>query len=81
MNETWTLQDAKARFSELVRRCLEEGPQRVTRHGEAAVVVVPAAEYDRVVSPREDLASFLLAAPRVVLDTTRSDDPGREVVL
>jgi prevent-host-death family protein len=41
----WKLQDAKARFSELVRRAQSEGPQRVTVHGKDAVVVVSAGEY------------------------------------
>jgi prevent-host-death family protein len=43
---SWKLQDAKQRFSELVRRTLEEGLQVVTRHGREVVVVVPADEYE-----------------------------------
>ena len=43
---TWKLQDAKARFSELVRRARSEGPQRVTVHGKDAVVVVAANQFD-----------------------------------
>lgn len=43
----WRLQDAKARFSEVVRRARNEGPQRVTVHGRDAVVVVDAAAFDR----------------------------------
>ena len=42
----WKLQDAKARFSELVRRARTEGPQRVTVHGRDGVVVVAAEEFD-----------------------------------
>ncbi len=43
----WRLQDAKARFSEVVRRAREDGPQRVTLHGQDAVVIVSAQTYDR----------------------------------
>jgi prevent-host-death family protein len=43
----WSLQDAKARFSEVVRLAREDGPQRVTLHGEDAVVIVSAQTYDR----------------------------------
>ena len=43
---TWQLQEAKQRFSEVVRRALEQGPQVVTRHGEAAVVIVSAREFE-----------------------------------
>src|SRR5437763_9186285 len=44
----WLLQDAKARFSELVRRVRSEGPQHVTVHGCDAVVVVAAEEFRRL---------------------------------
>lgn len=44
---TWRLQDAKARFSEVVRQAREQGPQRVTLHGQDAVVIISAETYDR----------------------------------
>ena len=44
----WRLQDATARFSELVRRVKSEGPQHVTVHGREEVVVVSASEYRRL---------------------------------
>ncbi|MFZ0789013.1 MAG: type II toxin-antitoxin system Phd/YefM family antitoxin [Chromatiaceae bacterium] len=44
----WQLQDAKARFSEVVRRAAEEGPQHVTINGEERAVVVSAQEYERL---------------------------------
>jgi len=40
MAVTSQLHDAKQRFSELVRRAIEEGPQTVTRRGKDAVVVI-----------------------------------------
>jgi len=47
VGERWRLQDAKARFSEVVKRAREHGPQRVTLHGKDAVVIVSAESYDR----------------------------------
>ena len=44
----WRLQDAKARFSELVRRARNEGPQHVTVHGREEVVVLAADEFRRL---------------------------------
>jgi prevent-host-death family protein len=41
---TWTLQEAKARFSEVVRRAKTEGPQKVTLHGRPAVVISDVSE-------------------------------------
>ena len=46
--DQWPLQDAKARFSELVRRVRSEGPQRVTVHGRDEVVVISAEEFRRL---------------------------------
>jgi prevent-host-death family protein len=42
---TWKLQDAKARFSEVVRLAQTKGPQRVTVHGKDAVVIVSADDF------------------------------------
>ena len=44
----WALQDAKARFSEVVRKAKNEGPQQITVHGREEVVVVSVEEYRRV---------------------------------
>jgi len=56
---TWALQDAKNRFSEVVDRAMEEGPQLVTRHGREAVVVISAAEYKKMIQPTESLLEFM----------------------
>ena len=47
----WRLQDAKARFSEVVRLARAHQPQRVTVHGRQAVVIVAAEDYDRLQPP------------------------------
>lgn len=44
----WKLEDAKARFSELVREARTRGPQRVTVYGRDAVVIVSTEEFDRL---------------------------------
>jgi prevent-host-death family protein len=44
----WKLQDAKARFSQVVREALEHGPQSVTLHGKDAVVILSAEAYGRL---------------------------------
>jgi prevent-host-death family protein len=45
--QTWTVAQAKAKFSEVIDRAISEGPQTVTRKGRTAVVVVDAEEWDR----------------------------------
>ena len=46
--EAWPLQDAKARFSAVVDAAMGGVPQRVTRRGKPAVVVVAADDFDRL---------------------------------
>jgi prevent-host-death family protein len=46
--KTWPVQDAKARFSELLETCLREGPQLVTRRGAEAAVLVPLEQWRRL---------------------------------
>ena len=66
----WALQDAKARFSELVRLARSEGPQHVTVHGRDEVVVVAADEFRRLLGERTGraLIDALQASPCRDLD-------------
>jgi prevent-host-death family protein len=74
----WQLQIAKQRFSELVRRAIDDGPQVVTRRGEAVVVVVSAAEFERRSRAQADFKEFLLSAPDIEgLDIRRASDNAR----
>ncbi len=79
--QTWQLQDAKSRFSELVDRALAEGPQLVTRRGAEAVVVIAAPEFRRMYSGLS-LRDVLRNTPRgEPLDLERSAEPVREIEL
>jgi antitoxin Phd len=58
----WAVQDAKARFSEFLERCLAEGPQIVTKRGAEAAVLVPVDEWRRLqAAARPSLKQLLLA--------------------
>jgi prevent-host-death family protein len=67
---TWKLEDAKARFSEIVRLARERGPQRVTVHGRDAVVVLSAADYARLApaTAGRSLAALFSEGPFARLD-------------
>lgn len=64
----WKLQDAKNRFSAVVREAMAGYPQRVTRHGKPAVVVLATADYERLQRLEEanapSLRELLLAIPQ-----------------
>jgi len=57
----WAVQDAKARFSELLGDCLASGPQMVSKRGEVQAVLVPLAEWQRLTAGKRDLKDFLLS--------------------
>ena len=60
--QSWPVQDAKARFSEFLERCLSEGPQMVTKRGAEAAVLVPANEWRRIqAAARPSLKELLLS--------------------
>ncbi len=78
----WQLQEAKQKFSQLVQRALDEGPQAVTRHGEAVVVVVSAEEFRRLTGDKPDFTHFLLSGPDLsLLVPERAEDRPRDIDL
>ena len=80
----WKLEDAKAKFSEVVRRARHEGPQRVTYRGEDAVVVIAVEELKKLLpaeQPRQSLVEFLRGTALGEIDIRREPDRGRDLVL
>jgi prevent-host-death family protein len=80
----WKLEDAKARFSEVVRRARTEGPQRVTVRGKDAVVVIAAEALDKLLpaaKPRQNLVAFLQGLGIGEIDLARERDSGRDIKL
>lgn len=60
--QSWPVQDAKARFSEFLEACMQDGPQLVTKRGTEAAVLVPVAEWRRLsAAARPSLKALLLS--------------------
>jgi prevent-host-death family protein len=59
----WQLQVAKARFSELVKRAREQGPQHVSFRGEPAVVVISEADFAKLTKSRRSIVDHILEGP------------------
>lgn len=81
----WLLQDAKARFSELVRKVRSEGPQHVTVHGRDEVVVIAAEDFRRLKGSHtgQALIDAIQSSPcrNTVIEPTRMSLPVRDVSL
>lgn len=79
----WKLEDAKARFSEVVRQAREDGPQRVSVRGRDAVVVMSVEEFERLApgQPRAPFVEFMESLHLDGHDLHREADRGRDVEL
>lgn len=77
----WQIQEAKARFSEMVERTLKDGPQTVTRHGKPVAVLIPAEQYRRLRSKGKSFKAMLASAPLDGVTIKRSKELTRKVVL
>jgi len=86
----WQIQDAKQRFSEMIRAAMSEGPQVITRHGEDVAVVVDIGNYRRLTRPSVNLANILLGGPKLndstadvfaEIEAERKADFGRSIDL
>lgn len=75
----WKLAEAKNKLSEVVRRALEEGPQRVMRRKDA-VMIISENDFRRLTGERKSFRDFLFDAPALDgLDLERDRSPMRDV--
>jgi len=77
----WQVQQAKAKFRELLERTLKEGPQTITRYGKPVAVMVPVEEYRRLCNRGKSLKALLAAAPLEGVEIVRSRSTGRTIKL
>ena len=59
----WQLQDAKARFSEVVKNAVSQGPQNITVRGKTTVIIISKEDYDRLTQPEISFVKFMLKSP------------------
>ena len=80
---TWQLQEAKGKFSEVVKRALSEGPQGITVRGESVALLISRADYARLTHPKPGFVEFMRQSPLLGsdLETERPSDPTRKIEL
>jgi len=79
----WQLQDAKARFDEVIKKARMEGPQQVTVRGKPSAVVMSVDEYEAMKTQRPDFVRFMRESPLagLELDIHRPDSLVRDIDL
>ena len=80
LDKRWQVQEAKQRFSEVLRHAQSDGPQVITRHGEEIAVIIDATEFHKLTEEVPDFKEFLRSGPPWdELDLSRSKDQPREI--
>ena len=83
MSHTWQLQEAKNKFSQVVKDAVSSGPQTITKHGAEVAVVLSYEEYKQMIAARGKLSDFFRKSPlaEVELDLSRDTSPVRPDIL
>ncbi len=90
VSDHWQIQEAKQRFSEMIRAVTSEGPQIITRHGEDIAIVIDISEFHRMTRSPVNLTDILLGGPKVddsivdvfaEIEAERKADLGRPIDL
>ena len=66
--QSWQMQDAKARLSEVVKRAERDGPQDITLHGRSVAVVLSRDRFDQLSGQAASVVDFMQASPLAGLD-------------
>ena len=78
MNNTWQIQDAKNKLSEVITRAQRRGPQTITKHGKKAVVVLAYSEYEKLKKSQVGIVEFFASSPLAGIDLTRDKSLPRD---
>lgn len=79
----WQLQEAKAKFSKVVKLANQEGPQEITMRGQPTAILISLEDFGKIKGKKPSLVSFMRSSPLagVDLDLERDKSPAREVNL
>lgn len=83
MKNIWQLQEAKAKFSEVVNEAVQHGPQIITKHGVETALLISLNDYKRINKKESKISQFFRNSPlsNLKLDLERSKDIPREIEL
>lgn len=79
----WQLEEAENKFSEVIRKAAEEGPQTIIKHGKDSIIVISAEDYKMSERPSNSFVDFIQQSPlaSVELDLERDKSPVRDFSL
>lgn len=77
----WQLQEAKAKFSEVVKLATKEGPQEITMRGQPTAVLISMEDFQRIKGKKPSLLTLMRSSPLmgIDLDMERDRSPVRDI--
>ncbi len=83
MKNTWQLQEAKAKFSKVVKEAIQHGPQIITKRGVETAILISIKDYKKINKKKTSLSQFFRNSPLkdVDLHLEHSKDYPRDVNL
>ncbi len=82
-HKVWQLQEAKARFSQLIQEVEQGSYHTITKNGQPVAVLISTSEFERIQKHENSLLDFFSKSPfpDLDLDVSRSNDAGRDIDL
>ena len=79
----WQLQEAKAKFSEVVKLANREGPQEITMRGQPTAILISKEDFQRIKGKKPSLVTLMRSSPLkgIDLDLERDRSPVRNIKL
>ena len=79
----WQLQEAKAKFSEVVKLANREGPQEITMRGQPTAILISLKDFKKIKEKKPSLVSLMRSSPLagINLDLQRDQSPVRDIKL
>ena len=79
----WQLQEAKAKFSEVVKLANREGPQEITVRGQPTAILISLEDFKKIKEKKPSLVSLMRSSPLagINLDLQRDQSPARDINL
>jgi len=79
----WQLQEAKAKFSEVVKLANQEGPQEITMRGQPTAILISLKDFEKIKKKKPSFVSFMRSSPLAGVDLKleRDKSPARKIKL
>lgn len=66
--KSWTLKEAKAQLSEVIKQAMSKGPQEITSNGQPTAVVLSKKDFEKLTTHKDSFVEFMRKSPLTMID-------------